>query len=118
MAYRAAHPAEILRVIDGDTFEARVRVWPGLDITTKVRLRGIDAPELRAHCEGERVKDYPQLSIRLPAEVRAKLQALGVVSARSQWRLISEAIDCYLRGRPAGEKRSVERLLHSRRRRR
>jgi len=50
------YPAEVLRVIDGDTFEARVRVWPGLDITTKVRLRGIDAPELRARCPEERVK--------------------------------------------------------------
>ena len=40
------HPAEVLRVLDGDTFEARVRVWPGLDITTKIRLRSIDAPEL------------------------------------------------------------------------
>ncbi len=50
----AAHPAEVLRVIDGDTFEARVRVWPGLDITTKVRLRGIDAPELKARCPAER----------------------------------------------------------------
>jgi endonuclease YncB( thermonuclease family) len=49
----AGHPAEVLRVIDGDTFEARVRVWPGLDITTKVRLRGIDAPEMRARCEQE-----------------------------------------------------------------
>ena len=52
---RSRHPAQVLRVIDGDTFEARVRVWPGLDITTKVRLRGIDAPELKARCEEERV---------------------------------------------------------------
>jgi micrococcal nuclease len=44
----------VLRVIDGDTFEARVHVWPGLDITTKIRLRGIDAPELRARCPVER----------------------------------------------------------------
>jgi endonuclease YncB( thermonuclease family) len=44
----------VLRVIDGDTFEARVHVWPGLDITTKIRLRGIDAPELKAHCPAER----------------------------------------------------------------
>jgi endonuclease YncB( thermonuclease family) len=51
-----AYPAEVLRVIDGDTFEARVRVWPGLDITTRVRLRGIDAPELRARCGEERDK--------------------------------------------------------------
>lgn len=50
----AAHlPAEVLRVIDGDTFEARVRVWPGLAITTKVRLRGIDAPETKARCAEE-----------------------------------------------------------------
>jgi endonuclease YncB( thermonuclease family) len=52
----ASLPAEVLRVIDGDTFEARVHVWPGLDITTKVRLRGIDAPELRARCPAERTK--------------------------------------------------------------
>ena len=43
---RGTHAAEVLRVIDGDTFEARVHVWPGIDITTRVRLRGIDAPEL------------------------------------------------------------------------
>jgi len=53
---RAAHPAEVLRVIDGDTFEARVRIWPGMDVTTKVRLRGIDAPETRGKCEDERSK--------------------------------------------------------------
>ncbi len=51
-----ALPAEVVRVIDGDTFEARVHVWPGLDITTKVRLRGIDAAELRARCPAERAK--------------------------------------------------------------
>jgi micrococcal nuclease len=53
---RAGHPAQVLRVIDGDTFEARVRIWPGMDVTTRVRLRGIDAPELRARCEAERAQ--------------------------------------------------------------
>lgn len=47
------HPAEVLRVIDGDTFEARVRLWPGLELTTRVRLRGIDAPELKSACADE-----------------------------------------------------------------
>jgi|SRR5580698_4464772 endonuclease YncB( thermonuclease family) len=47
------YPAEVIRIIDGDTFEARVRVWPGLDVDTKVRLRGIDAAELHARCSGE-----------------------------------------------------------------
>ena len=34
-----------------------MRVWPGIEITTKVRLRGIDAPELgSARCPEERTK--------------------------------------------------------------
>jgi hypothetical protein len=53
---RMAHPAEVVRVIDGDTFEARVHLWPGLDITTRVRLRGIDAPEFKARCTEERIR--------------------------------------------------------------
>jgi endonuclease YncB( thermonuclease family) len=28
-------------------------VWPGLEARTKVRLRGIDAPELNARCPAE-----------------------------------------------------------------
>jgi endonuclease YncB( thermonuclease family) len=48
-----AHAAEVLRVNDGDTFEARVHVWPGLQVTTKVRLRGIDAAEFNARCAEE-----------------------------------------------------------------
>ncbi len=47
------YPIDVLRIIDGDTFEARVRVWPGLDVDTKVRLRGIDAAELHARCPDE-----------------------------------------------------------------
>ncbi len=53
---RGGHPAQVVRVLDGDTFEARVRIWPGMEVTTRVRLRGIDAPEMHARCEGERVK--------------------------------------------------------------
>jgi endonuclease YncB( thermonuclease family) len=51
--FRFAYSAEVVRVIDGDTFEARVSVWPGLEIRTRVRLRGIDAPELHARCDDE-----------------------------------------------------------------
>ncbi len=47
------HPVDVVRVIDGDTFEAQVHLWPGLDMTTRVRLRGIDAPELKAGCADE-----------------------------------------------------------------
>jgi endonuclease YncB( thermonuclease family) len=53
---RDGHSAEVVRVLDGDTFEARVRIWPGMEVTTRVRLRGIDAPEMHARCDDERVK--------------------------------------------------------------
>ncbi len=43
----------MIRTIDGDTFEARVHLAPGQDVMTRVRLRGIDAPELKAACPEE-----------------------------------------------------------------
>jgi predicted DNA-binding protein len=60
---------------------------------------------------GEKVTDYPQLSVRLPAEVKAKLHAISVVSNRPQWRLVSEAIECYLRERSDAERAMVEELV-------
>ena len=50
---RQLHPVQVVRIVDGDTFDARVNVWPGVEITTRVRLRGIDAPEVRARCQDE-----------------------------------------------------------------
>jgi endonuclease YncB( thermonuclease family) len=47
------HAVDVIRTIDGDTFEARVHLESGLDLNTRVRLRGIDAPELKASCPQE-----------------------------------------------------------------
>jgi len=67
--------------------------------------------------EGEKVKDYPQLSIRLPKEVKAKLQALSLIASRPQWRIITDAIDCYVRERSDAERRMVDELVGRPRRR-
>ena len=45
---------DVLEVIDGDTFLARAKVWPGHEVTVSVRLRGIDAPERKAKCASEK----------------------------------------------------------------
>ena len=66
---------------------------------------------------GERVKDYPQLSIRLPGDVKAKLQAISLIASRPQWRIITEAIECYLRERSDAERRMVDELVGRSRRR-
>lgn len=47
------HAVDVIRTIDGDTFEARVHLPPDLNLTTRIRLRGVDAPELKASCQQE-----------------------------------------------------------------
>ena len=60
---------------------------------------------------GEKVVDYPQVSVRLPPEVKAKLQALSVIGRRPQWRVLADAIECCYKEHSAGERRSVDRLV-------
>lgn len=47
-------PATVLEVVDGDTITVRARIWLGQAIETRVRLAGIDTPELRGACATER----------------------------------------------------------------
>ena len=54
MVFEGPYQAEVQQVIDGDTIVARVAVWPGLMAEYSVRVRGIDAPEIRRpDCEAE-----------------------------------------------------------------
>lgn len=46
----------VLGIVDGDSFRARVEVWPGQHVTTIVRVAGIDAPETSGKCASERQK--------------------------------------------------------------
>jgi endonuclease YncB( thermonuclease family) len=48
------YSALVERVVDGDTLGARVRLWLGQDLAVLVRIRGIDAPELRGRCDHEK----------------------------------------------------------------
>ena len=47
--------AELISVIDGDTLLVQARPWPQHSVTVLVRIRGIDAPELKAKCEASRL---------------------------------------------------------------
>lgn len=46
--------AEIIRVIDGDTILVAAKPWPLQTMEVYVRLRGIDAPELKSSCAATR----------------------------------------------------------------
>jgi micrococcal nuclease len=46
--------ASVVEVIDGDTIAVTARVWLGLEMSSHVRIRGIDTPELHATCAAEK----------------------------------------------------------------
>jgi endonuclease YncB( thermonuclease family) len=71
------YAAEVLRVIDGDTFAARVRLWQGVSVDTHVRLRDIDAAELHARCAREFAK-----AIAARAALQTMLADGGVTISR------------------------------------
>lgn len=56
--------AEVVEVVDGDTIVVHARIWLGQEVETRVRLFGIDTPELHGKCANER---------RLAAQARAFL---------------------------------------------
>jgi micrococcal nuclease len=72
-------PAEVLRVYDGDTFQARVRLGPGELVTTKVRLRGIDTPERDARCAQEAAKAEAarRALVKILAEGKVRVSQVG-----------------------------------------
>jgi hypothetical protein len=67
--------------------------------------------------DGEKVKDYPQLSIRVPLEFKARLNALSAVTGLAQWRVIVQAIKCFNDDLPKSERDLVaglsERLMRA-----
>ncbi len=70
-------PAEVVAVIDGDTIEVRAVIWLGQVVSTRVRLAGIDAPELRGKCARERA-----LAERARAYLLARLEGGERVQVR------------------------------------
>jgi micrococcal nuclease len=50
------YEATVKRVVDGDTIGVEVAVWLGVEVDVLVRIRGIDAPEMRGGCESEKAR--------------------------------------------------------------
>jgi predicted DNA-binding protein len=85
----------------------KVRVEHMRDKRTSRRRAGRPPAGAR---EGEKVKDYPQLSIRVPVDKKARLSALSAVTGMAQWRLIVEAIDCFFHDLSDSDRELVDGL--------
>ena len=63
---------------------------------------------------GEKLSDYQRMTIRLPPDVRAELDAAGYVLGRPQWRVLVDAIRAYVgsgSGLTEDERRRVRAAL-------
>jgi len=77
--YPGPYTAKVVRVLDADTFRARVKIWPTLTVLASVRLRGVDTPEkgFRARCAAERAaaeRATRHVRSLLPPGTRVRLQ--------------------------------------------
>jgi len=48
--------ARVIRVLDGDTLEVTVKIWFDQEVTTRIRLTGVDTPEIKGKCQQEITK--------------------------------------------------------------
>lgn len=60
---------------------------------------------------GEKVKDYPQLCVRIPLEAKLFLGALSVMQSKPQWRIVLESIECLRHSLSESDQRSVQELI-------
>ena len=66
---------------------------------------------------GERVKDYPQLSVRMPPEALTSLNVLSVVFKQPQWRILHHALEEIIKDLSARDRELFDALLQKQRRR-
>ncbi len=84
--------AEVVRVIDGDTVELRVHLWPGLTRKIKLRLAGVNTPETHRapECEkrlGRKAADFTRRFLAGAPLVRVSDIRLGKYAGRALGRL-------------------------------
>ncbi len=82
------YPGTLMRVIDGDTIDARVTIYPGIQIEERFRLSRICAPEIfcRRHDDPEYLRGIAARDFVIDRFRDAGGRMLLVTSRRGKWR--------------------------------
>ena len=75
---------------------------------TSAHSRGAGRPRAGVRA-GERVRDYPTLTVRVPNDIRALLKALGSHMDLPLWQTIRHLTVCYVRDLPLDDRRTIVR---------
>ena len=70
--------------------------------------RGAGRPPTGSH--GERVSDYPRLTVRIPRGTKNRLELLSTLRGVPVWKLLDTAVLAYIEQLPEDERRDVARL--------
>jgi hypothetical protein len=62
----------------------------------------------------EQVRDYVQLTIRVPPRIHHLLTAIRTVTNRPQWRIVMEALEQHAARLPAKDRRLIALLMERR----
>ena len=63
--------------------------------------------------EGEKVRDYPRLTVRVTPEMKQTLRALSVVSRTPQWKVICDAISCRVNELPDSQQKTIRDMVRT-----
>ena len=98
--------SHVVSVYDGDTLTVDAEPWPDVTIRARVRVAGVDTPEIRGKCQREkdqaiRARDFVR------ATVGAQVQLTNVQLGKYAGRVIA---DVWVGGRKLGDMLIAENL--------
>lgn len=83
-------PATIEHVIDGDTIEVVAAIWPGVSTRARVRLAGIDTPELNSPCPAARVKALEAREVLENAIIGVTIRLVHIRPEHAHGRILAD----------------------------
>jgi micrococcal nuclease len=86
--------AELVEIIDGDTLLVTAKPWPQQTISVSVRIRGVDAPEMRSKCPALRMRAVAakQALTAMLAEGNGRLSLSSISGDKYFGRVVADVI--------------------------
>lgn len=79
-------PAEVVRVVDGDTYDLRIHVWEDIVLEKRIRLLGVDTPELRPRSGSDFEREAEKVRAKAATEfVRSTFDGAEIIRFQYAW---------------------------------
>lgn len=86
-----AQPVEVVRIYDGDTVTVNIPGWPDIiGHEIGIRIRGIDAPEIKGACEEERKLAVAAREVLSNILLAARMVELHNITRGKYFRLVAD----------------------------